>query len=139
MSRNRKRVVNSMYRMALCLALALAAGGVVEASETTALSPDWYAIIQITKLLLWSFMLSVVFLMVTLIGSQLVLGPLDAGETADVILVDSVEDIGSMLDTLDRKLLAGYMSRDAHRRVQEFLEGKARFDRRAPVVRRRAA
>ena len=57
----------------------------------------------------------------------------------DVILVDTVEDIGSMFDTLDRKLLSGYMSRDAHRKARIFLEGRARFDRRGPVIRRKAA
>jgi hypothetical protein len=136
---HRKGSVEPISLAVISVALALVAGSVVEASETAAHSSDWSAIIEITKLLLWSFMLSLVFLLITLIGSALVLRPLDVDEMVDVILVDTVQDIGSTLDTLDRKLLAGYMSRDAHRRVQEFLEGKSRFSRRESIVRRKAA
>jgi len=78
-------------------------------------------------------------LMVTMVGSALALKPLDSGEVIDVVLVDTVADIGSTFDTLDRKLLAGYMSRDAHRKTRIFLEGRARFDRRGPFIRRKAA
>jgi len=139
MGKNGKGSLDSISMMAVCIAFTLVAGGVVEASDSTVLSSDWSAIIKTTKLLLWSFMLSLIFLMITLIGSQLALRPLDSGEMVDVILVDTVEDIGSMFDTLDRKLLSGYMSRDAHRKARIFLEGRARFDRRGPVIRRKAA
>jgi len=139
MGRNRKRSLDSISITATCIAFTLIAGGVVEASESGSLSSDWSAIIAITKLLLWSFMLSVVMLMVTLIGSELALKPLNRGEIVDVALIEAVEDIGSMFDTLDRKLLAGYMSRDAHRKARIFLEGRARFDRRGPIIRRKAA
>ena len=139
MGKCRKGSVDSISIMAVCVVLTLVAGNVVEASESSTLSSDWTAIIEITKLLLWSFMLSLILLMVTLIGSELVLKPLDSGELVDMVLIDAVEDIGSTFDTLDKKLLAGYMSRDAHRKARIFLEGRARFDRGEPIARRKAA
>lgn len=134
-----KRSVDPISIAMIGIAVTLVAGNIVEGAESAALSSDWPAIIAITKLLLWSFTLSLVLLMVTLIGSALALRPLDSAEVIDVILVDTVEDIGSTFDTLDRKLLAGYMSRDAHRKARIFLEGRARFDRRGPIIRREAA
>lgn len=134
-----KRSFEPISVTAICIAFTLVAGNIVEGAESSALSSDWPAIIAITRLLLWSFTLSLVLLMVTLIGSALALKPLDSGEVIDVVLVDTVEDIGSTFDTLDRKLLAGYMSRDAHTKARIFLEGRARFDRRGPIIRREAA
>ncbi|MBN1882389.1 MAG: hypothetical protein JW885_09465 [Deltaproteobacteria bacterium] len=139
MGANRKGSLEPIPLIAVCVFLTLVFGGVVEASESSALSSDWSVIIEITKLLLWSFLISVVLLMVVLIGSAQAFIPLDAGETADTVLFDVIEDIGSMFDTLDRKLLAGHMSRDAHIKARTFLEGRARFDRGGQIIRRKAA
>jgi len=139
MGKNKKRSANSVFMVAMYIAIVLAAGSIVEAADSSSLSSDWTAIIAITKLLLWSFMLSLVLLMFTLIGAELALKPLDMGEVDDIVLVDAVQDFGSMIDTLDRKLLAGHMNRKAHRKARTFLEGRTRFDRRAPIVRKEAA
>jgi hypothetical protein len=139
MGKIKKKSVSSIFIAAVYIAIVLAAGGFVEAADSTSLTSDWAAIISITKLLLWSFMLSLVLLMFTLIGAEVALKPLDMGAVDEVVLIDAVEDFGSMIDTLDRKLLAGNMNRKAHRKVRTFLEGRTRFDRRAPIVRKEAA
>jgi len=138
MGTNRKGAAAPISPVAVSIAFTLIIGGVVEASES-AVSSDWSAIIEITRLLLWSFTLSLVLLVITLVGSGLALKHHDAEETADQLLVDAIEDIGSTFDTLERKLLTGNMSRDAYKKARTFLEGRARFDRRGPVIRRKAA